>query len=149
MFEDYGAAPVGMGFSEVYAALQAGAIDGQENPLTQIASAHFQEVQKFLSLTEHVYTPAYLVVSARRWDGWPKEVRDALLETAREMQPFVYEAAAREDTAGLEKIKAAGLKVNTPDRRAFVTASKPAYDQFAAEVPGGKELIERCQALTK
>lgn len=149
MFEDYGAAPVGMGFSEVYAALGAGAIDGQENPLTQIVSAHFQEVQKFLSLTEHVYTPAYLVASARRWNSLPEDVRAVLQETAREMQPFVYETAAREDTAGLDKIKAAGLKVNTPDRRAFITASKPAYDQFAAEVAGGKELIERCQALAK
>jgi tripartite ATP-independent transporter DctP family solute receptor len=149
IFEDYGAAPIAMGFSEVYAALQAGVIDGQENPVTQIVSAKFQEVQKFLSLTDHVYTPAYFVVSPRRWESWSPEVRDALLETAREMESFVQETAAREDTSGLEKLKTAGIKVNVPDRPAFISASKPAYDQFSAEVPGGRELIERCQALAK
>ncbi len=149
MFEDYGAAPTAMGLSEVYPALQSGSIDGQENPLIQIYAARFHEVQKFLSLTGHVYTPAYLVVSPRKWDALPKDVRDVLQEVARDMQTFVYETAAREDVASLEKIKAAGLKVNAANRQAFLDASKPVYDQFAADVPNGRGMIDRCQALAK
>ncbi len=65
MFKDYGANPSPMPLAEVYSALQSGVMDAQENPFPQIASAKFHEVQKFLSLTGHVYTPAYLVVGRR------------------------------------------------------------------------------------
>ncbi|MBS1216513.1 MAG: C4-dicarboxylate transporter, partial [Proteobacteria bacterium] len=62
MFQAYGANPSPMKFSEVFTALQTGVMDGQENPFTQIYSAKFQEVQKYLSLSGHVYTPAYVTV---------------------------------------------------------------------------------------
>ena len=61
MFQQYGANPTPMSFSDVFTALQTGVIDGQENPYAQIASAKFQEVQKYLSITGHVYTPAYVL----------------------------------------------------------------------------------------
>ena len=64
MFKAYGANPTPLGFSEVFVALQTGAMDGQENPLAQIVSGHFQEVQKYLSMTGHVYTPTYVVAGA-------------------------------------------------------------------------------------
>src|SRR5689334_2349719 len=67
MFKAYGANPSPMPFSEVYSALQSGVMDGQENPFSQIYSAKFQEVQKYLSLTGHVYTPAFLIVSETFW----------------------------------------------------------------------------------
>ncbi|MGH6727726.1 MAG: TRAP transporter substrate-binding protein, partial [Pseudolabrys sp.] len=60
MFQAYGANPSPMSLKEVFVALQTGVMDGQENPLTQIYSQKFQEVQKYLSMTGHVYTPAYL-----------------------------------------------------------------------------------------
>ena len=62
MFQAYGANPSPMKFSELFTALQTGVMDGQENPFTQIYSAKLQEVQKYLSLSGHVYTPAYLTV---------------------------------------------------------------------------------------
>ena len=62
MFQAYGANPSPMKFSELFTALQTGVMDGQENPFTQIYSAKLQEVQKFLSLSGHVYTPAYVTV---------------------------------------------------------------------------------------
>ena len=71
MFQTYGANPSPMKFSEVFAALQTGVMDGQENPFTQIYSAKFQEVQKFISLTGHVYTPAYVTVGAKKWGRLP------------------------------------------------------------------------------
>jgi TRAP-type transport system periplasmic protein len=149
MFQTYGANPSPMKFSEVFTALQTGVMDGQENPFTQIFSAKFQEVQKFLSLTGHVYTPAYATVGAKKWASLPAEVRGILEATAKETQAFVYTRAAQDDEDLLAKIKAAGVQVNTPNKDAFVAASKPVYDEFAKEVNGAKEVIERAIALGK
>ena len=75
MFQAYGANPSPMKFSELFTALQTGVMDGQENPFTQIYSAKLQEVQKYLSLSGHVYTPAYLTVGTKRFESLPADVR--------------------------------------------------------------------------
>jgi TRAP-type transport system periplasmic protein len=136
-----------MGLSEVFVALQTGVMDGQENPLTQIYTSKFQEVQKYLSMTDHVYTPAYLVTSVRRWEALAADVRKGLEEAARETQAYVYKTGAQEDQDLLGKLKQSGLKVNEADKAAFRAASKQIYDEFAAETPGGKEMIDKAVAL--
>jgi TRAP-type C4-dicarboxylate transport system substrate-binding protein len=133
----------------VFTALQTGVMDGQENPLTQIYSAKLQEVQKFLSLSGHVYTPAYLVVGSRKWATMPADVRKILEDTAKETQAFVYERAAHEETDLLAKLKQAGMQVNEVDKDAFVAASKPIYDEFSAEVAGAKALLDQSAGLRK
>ena len=149
MFQTYGASPSPMKFSEVFTALQTGVMDGQENPFTQIYSAKFQEVQKYLSLTGHVYTPAYVIVGTRKWATLPADVRKILEDTARETQAFVYKTAQADEDDLLGKLKAGGLQVNTPNKDAFIAASKPVYDEFAKEVAGSKEVIDRAIALGK
>jgi tripartite ATP-independent transporter DctP family solute receptor len=149
MFQTYGANPSPMKFSEVFTALQTGVMDGQENPFTQIYSAKFQEVQKYLSLTGHVYTPAYATVGAKKWASLPADVRKILEDTAKENQAFVYERATKDDDELLGKIKAAGVQVNTPDKDAFVKASVPVYEEFAKAVPGSKQVIDSAIALGK
>jgi tripartite ATP-independent transporter DctP family solute receptor len=147
MFEAYGANPSPMKFSEVFTALQTGVMDGQENPLTQIYSAKFQEVQKYLSLTGHVYTPAYLTAGTTKWNALPADVRKILEDTAKETQAFVYQTAAKDEDDLLAKLKAGGIQVNNPDKNAFVAASKPVYEEFGKEVSGAKALIDRAIAL--
>jgi tripartite ATP-independent transporter DctP family solute receptor len=149
MFQTYGASPAPMKFSEVFTALQTGVMDGQENPFTQIYSAKFQEVQKFLSLTGHVYTPAYITVGAKKWASLPADVRGTLEAVAKETQQFVYEKAAKDDENLLGKLKAGGMQVNTPNKDAFIAASRPVYEEFSKEVKGAKELIDRAIALGK
>ncbi len=149
MFQAYGANPSPMKLSEVFTALQTGVMDGQENPLTQIHSSKFQEVQKYLSLTGHVYTPAYLTASKKKWDTLPADVRKILEDTARGTQSFVYATAQKLDDDLLGKMKAAGVKVNEVDKDAFVKASKPVYEEYGAEVKGAKELIDKALALGK
>ncbi len=78
MFQAYGANPSPMKLSEVFVALQTGVMDGQENPFTQIYSSKFHETQKFISLTGHVYTPAYLTTGKKRWESLPADVRKIL-----------------------------------------------------------------------
>ncbi len=149
MFQAYGANPSPMKFSEVFTALQTGVMDGQENPFTQISSAKFQEVQKFISLTGHVYTPAYVTVGAKKWGTLPADVRKALEDTAKETQAWVYETAEKGDKELLDKILAAGVKSNVPNKDAFVAASKPVYEEFAKEVAGSKQVIDKAIALGK
>jgi len=149
MFQQYGANPSPMKFSELFTALQTGVMDGQENPLTQIYSAKLQEVQKYLSLSGHVYTPAYLIVSSRKFATLPPDVRKVLEDTARETQAFVYSTAEKQETELLEKLKESGMQVNDVDKQAFIAASKPIYEEFGKEVAGAKPLIDKAVALGK
>jgi len=147
MFQAYDANPTPMAFAEVFTALQTGVIDGQENPFTQIWSAKFQEVQKYLSLTGHVYTPAYVTAGKQKFESLPPEVQQVLEETAKETQEFVYETAAAMESDLLGKLEAAGLEVNEADKDAFIAASQPIYDEFASQVEVGKELIDKAISL--
>ncbi len=147
MFQALGANPTPMPLSEVFVALQTGSMDGQENPLAQIVAARLHEVQSFLSLTGHVYTPAYVTVGTERWAKLPEDVRTILRDTARETQEFAYATAERMDPELLEDLRNAGIVINEPDQDAFVTASSAVYDEFAASVANGGELIDRVLAL--
>ena len=149
MFQAYGANPSPMALSEVFVALQTGVMDGQENPLTQIYSSKFQEVQKFLSMTGHVYTPAFLATGRTKFASLPADVQAALTAAAKETQAYVYEQAARLDNELLDKIKAAGVKVNEADKDAFIAASTGVYADFAKEVPDGGKLVDKAIELGK
>jgi TRAP-type transport system periplasmic protein len=149
MFQAYGANPSPMALSEVFVALQTGVMDGQENPLTQIYSSKFQEVQKYLSMTGHVYTPAFLAAGARKFGSLPPDVQAALGAAAKETQAYVYQQAAKLENDLLDKIKAAGVKVNDADKDAFIAASKGVYADFAKEVPDGGKLVDKAIELGK
>jgi TRAP-type C4-dicarboxylate transport system substrate-binding protein len=98
-------------------------------------------------MSGHVYTPAYLTVGTKRWESLPADVRKILADTAKETQPFVYETAAHDEEELLGKLKQAGMQVNDVDKDAFVTASKPIYEEFSKEVSGARAAIDRANAL--
>ena len=148
MFKAYGANPTPMALSEVFVALQTGVIDGQENPFTQIYSQNFHEVQKYLSLSGHVYTPAYLLTGKKTWESLPADVRDILKTTAVDMQEWVYETAEKMEIDLLNKMKDS-VEINEVDKQAFVDASGPIYKEFGEKVGSGKELIAKIQSLVK
>jgi tripartite ATP-independent transporter DctP family solute receptor len=148
MFQAYGATPSPMELKEVFVALQTGVMDGQENPLTQIYSQKFQEVQKYLSMTGHVYTPAYVTAGAS-WQRLPADVRKALEDAATEAEPAVLAIAERLDNELVGKMKQSGIAVNEADKAAFVAASKAIYEEFSSKVQGGKDLIDKSLSLSK
>lgn len=147
MFEAYGATPSPMAFSEVFVALQTGVMDGQENPYAQIYPSRFYEVQDYLSVSNHVYTPAY-VMAGRSFDRLSPEVQAILRDAATGMQDRVYEIAAAMDSELLAKLEESGMQVNEVDREAFIEASQPIYEQFAASVDGSDAMIEKVRALS-
>ena len=147
MFDEYGANPTPMSFSEVFVSLQTNVIDGQENPLTNIAGAKLQEVQKYLSLSNHVYSPAYPTVGVAVFDKLDPDVQTVLAETAQEMALWAREQGAAAEGELLDELKTGGMEVNTADRQAFVDASAPLYEKFAAEVEGGQEMIDNVMSM--
>lgn len=147
MFGEYGANPTPMSFSEVFVSLQTNVIDGQENPLTNIAGAKLQEVQKYLSLSNHVYSPAYPTVGVAVFEKLDPEVQSILAETAQEMALWARETGGSAEGQLLDELKAAGMEVNTADRQAFVDASAPLYEKFASEVEGGQGMIDSVLSL--
>ncbi len=146
LFQAFGANPSPMALSEVFVALQTGVMDGQENPLAQIHASKFHEIQRYLSLTGHVYTPAYVTVGAS-WDRLPEDVRAALTEIAAETQAFVHDMAARMDADFLEELRAGGVQVNDADREAFVSASRAIFQEFGSTVEGGDAMVARALEL--
>ncbi|SFQ70450.1 TRAP transporter substrate-binding protein [Donghicola eburneus] len=149
MFKEWGANPTPMAFSEVFVALQTGTMDGQENPLTNITGANFQEVQKYLSLTGHVYSPTYLTTGLGTWNDLPEDVQAAATTVAASVQNWSLAQGEAADNELVDKVKAAGMEVNTADKVAFIEASAPIYASFADSVNGGDELVSRAQALAE
>ena len=145
MFQAYGANPTPMAFGELYSALQAGVMDGQENPLAQIWSGRLHEVQKHLSLSGHVYTPAYLIIGEDTWKKLPADVQKGLTRIASQMGDFARSEGARLDKELIGQMKA--LQINEVDKEAFIKASEKVYQQFATEVPGGAQLVKTIQGL--
>lgn len=146
-FQILGANPAPMPFAEVYSALQTGTIDGQENPVNHIYASKLHEVQKHLSLTEHAYTAAPLVMNNARFNRLSAEHQQALKTAAKEAAAFERNLNAEEAAGSLQAMKDAGVEVvETPDVAAFRDAV--AEETRAAYVEAfGDELLAKVDAL--
>ncbi|HEU6442101.1 MAG TPA: TRAP transporter substrate-binding protein [Microvirga sp.] len=111
-FKNMGANAVPMAFGEVFTALETRAIDGQENPFVTIDTSKFYEVQKYLSVTRHAYTPFLVLYSKRLWDGLSKDEQAALRECAVAARDEQRKVSRELSQASLEKIKGSGVLVN-------------------------------------
>lgn len=142
-FELLGASPAQMPFPELYLALQTRAVDGQENPINQIFSMRFFEVQSFMSLTRHAYTAAPIVASASRFSTLSSEHQELLFEAARNTSNFQRDLNARMDAESLERIGEAGILINeSPEIQAFRELVVGATRADFAAVHGSKLLDE-------
>ncbi len=103
--------PTPMAFPEVYAALESKALDGQENPLNTILANRFAEVQKYLTLTNHVYNPQSLIVSKKFWDTLTNDEKKLFSDAAIEAGKFQRQAARDAAGATLDALKKAGMQV--------------------------------------
>ena len=142
MFQAYGANPTPMAFSEVFVALQTGVIDGQENPLTNIEAGKLNEVQTYLSLTDHIYSPAFPTVGVTAFGKLDPKIQEVLASTAQEVALWARQQGESEDDQLLAELTKSGMKVNQANKQAFVDASAPLYQKFAEEVEGGQKMID-------
>jgi tripartite ATP-independent transporter DctP family solute receptor len=140
LFNSLGANASPLPYSELYSALQTGVFDGQENPLIEIQSSRFYEVQRYVSITNHVYTISYLLMSRQVFDGLPKDIQQILLEAGREAAHHTAEVGAQADQEILELAQARGMEVNRANIDAFMEATATLRGEVAAEL--GEEALE-------
>jgi tripartite ATP-independent transporter DctP family solute receptor len=119
LFRALGASPTALAFSEVYSALQTHLVDAQENPLTIIENGKVFEVQKYLSLTSHVWTGFWFLANTDLWAGLPKDVREIVERNIEGAVAGQRKASESANTALLAKLKAQGMLINAPERAPF------------------------------
>jgi TRAP-type transport system periplasmic protein len=140
-----GAAATPIPWKELYTALQQRVVDGQENPTNAIVSLSMWEVQKFVSLSNHVFTPTYLLVNERFYQGLPAALRQVVTDTAAQAQAWQRAENQRREDSELQQARTKGMQVNQADITAFVPLARPVWDEFSGVV--GQELLDRVGAL--
>lgn len=146
-FRALGANPTPMPFGELFTSLQQRTIDGQENPLTTIYLQKFYEVQKYTTLTNHLYSPFVFMFSKKIWDTLPKEDQDIIAKAGKEAGIYerkVNREMMAESTAGLEKAGMIVTKLTPDQQKAFAEATKDVAAKFEAEI--GKETVDAMKA---
>lgn len=128
-FETFGASVAVTSLGELYLALKQGVLDGTEQPLGTIWSNRFYEVQKYLSVSSHVFTPGYLLVREESWKKLPKEVQDEVLKAAIKSRDLVRKLSDDEENNYVGKLRDAGMKVNEIDSKAFQSVGKTIWEK--------------------
>ncbi|GAW92807.1 DctP family TRAP transporter solute-binding subunit [Calderihabitans maritimus] len=139
----FGASAITLPFSEVYAALQQGTVDGLENTFTNIETMKFYEVTKYLTISNHSYLGYIVITNKDWWEGLPDDIRTILADALQEVSQWQREKARESEHASLEKLKQTKLEIIelSPEERAKMReAVLPLYEEFEDVV--GKELLE-------
>lgn len=139
-----GAIPQVIAFSEVYQALSTGVVDGTENPISNFYTQKMNEVQKYLTLTNHGYLGYAVIVNKKFWDGLPADIRGELEQAMKEATDYANKIAQEENDTALEEVKKSGkTTVYTPtkeERMAFKKAMAPVHIKMADRV--GSDLLQ-------
>lgn len=148
-FKALGAGSATIAFGETYAALQQGTVDGQENTYNNIDTQKYQEVQKYMTLSEHGRLDYAVFVNKPFWDKMPADIRGQVEEALKEATELEWKLASEENAASLENIKNSGkvevLSLTDEERAALEAALQPVYDEFADVITA--ELIDGIRSL--
>lgn len=144
VFNTLGANAVPMPFSELFTALETRTVDGQENPITTIQSSKFYEVQPFLTITRHVYTPWVVLASKKWWDTLSPDEQKLIRQAAAASRDFERKDSRADSTKAMATLEKAGMKINTvsPEEVARMREKvQPVVDKYTQEL--GPELIKQ------
>ena len=147
MFNSFGANAVPLPFSELFSALETGTVDGQENPVNTIQSSKFYEVQKYLSLTKHVYSPWIVLASKKWWDGLSGDEKKAVHDAAVAARDFERKDSREAAVKAVDFLKQKGMQVTVVSDKELERMrekSRPAMQKFAAD--GHVKLIKDLQS---
>ena len=148
IFKSLGARTTVFSWNKTYDALKQGTFDGQENPIANIYANHIQEVNQYLTITNHKYESKNLVFSQTTWKKLPKDVQQVLREGAVIYGKEHREAVAAQQGKQLEELKAAGMVVNeSPDIAAFKTATRRVYTDFELQNEWTVNLVARIRKV--
>ena len=133
-YKGFGINPTPMAFTEVFMALQQGTVDGQENPLSVITAAKFEQVQKHLSLTGHVYSPAVILMNKAKFDALSAADKQHFLDAAKEAAKANRARVDQDEKTAVADLRAKGMQViDVVDRSKYQAALTPVYTEFAKQ----------------
>lgn len=136
IFKAFGANPAPLAWSELPSALQSGVFEAQENPLSNIYSAKLHEITKFISLTGHKYESAPLVANLGWYNSLSPENKTCVDTAAEGAKWYQRGLSFTASSSLIEPMKAEGATITeVDDRQAFIDATKPVYDEYAAKMP--------------
>ena len=148
-FQIMGADPTPMAMGDVFTALQQGTIDAEENPVPNVETNKFYEVQKYISMTGHIFSPAPVFIAKDYYDAMPEEYQTAIQEAATEAAPYQREQIDEQEATGVETLKENGMEVNDVDKTPFKEATAPIYDEYVKEGTGcvSPEIYQQVQEI--
>lgn len=149
-FRELGANPTPMSWGELYTALQQGVVDAQENPYAMISDGKFNEVQKYVSETGHVFSVTLLVSNKKFIESLPADLREIVIKAGHE-----FAVSQRKLIAGMEadykaELVKSGMQANeltAADKKPFVDATAKVYAQFESAL--GKEIMDLARKYQK
>ncbi|MGS2779171.1 TRAP transporter substrate-binding protein [Robertmurraya sp. GLU-23] len=147
IWSELGANPTPMAFTELFAGLQQGVVDGQENPVGNVTANKFYEVQKYLSKTGHVYNASPFLISKDFWNTLSDEEKKAVQEAADEARDHQRELNQKEDEDGYKFLTENGMTVTDitdEEKEAFLEKVKPVYEKYSASI--GEDFVDELLA---
>ena len=142
-----GANPTPLPFPELYAALEQGAVDAQENPITVIAANKLFEVQKYATLTNHQYNPQSVIISKKFWGNLSDAEKKVVREAAQESAKFQREQARKQFAVALETVKKGGMQISelsAADAAKFQDKMRPVIAKYGVTV--GQDVVQEVKA---
>jgi len=141
-YKQFGIIPTPMAFTEVFTALQQGTVDGQENPLSVISAAKFVQVQKYITLTGHVYSPALILMNKAKWDSLSAADKQAFTEAAKEAVKANRARIDDDERRVVAELKSGGMTVvEVVDKSKFQAALQPTFVEFGKKF--GQDNIDK------
>ena len=145
-----GTNPTPMSFSQLYSAMEQGVVDGQENPYGNVVSSKFNEVQKYLSNTGHVYNANVFLVSKVFWDKCTDQEKEIIKKAAIEARDYQRKLNEEEDQSSVKLLTEKGMKINDlnpGEKEKIMEMAKPLYESVAKSIGG--DLVDRIIAAAK
>ncbi|MEH7385957.1 TRAP transporter substrate-binding protein [Bacillus sp. JJ1521] len=150
VWTELGAVPTPMAFPELFTSLQQGIVDGQENPFSVIAEANFNEVQKYITETQHLIGVNPFMVNKKWFEGLTEDEQAAIKKAANEARDFQREEKAKEDAKYKEELKNRGMvitELTQEERQVWADKVTPVYEKHKKEI--GEELVDKLLEAAK
>ncbi len=143
MIKGFGANPTATSMGELFTALQQGVVDGQENPINTIYLRRFYEVQKYMTLTHHVWSPLILAVNLQFFNSLPKETQKILLDSAEEVKPFERQFVREDDEKMMAELrkKMEVVELTDAEMKVWKDETKRVHEEVADKI--GRDLVNR------
>jgi TRAP-type C4-dicarboxylate transport system substrate-binding protein len=147
MFQAIGATPTPIPWPEVYNAMKQGIVDGMETTPTGFIGAKVYEVAKYVIMTNHLYTAATVVIDEKYYQGLPQDVRQAIDEAAKELEPWQRQMVIDISSTAFKTVEEKGMTILEFDTKELREAVKPVWAELTANAPKTLEFADKISKL--